>query len=145
MSTNSHKFLRHKGVVVQVKDGNTAVVEIPRTTACGNCSSKGHCGGGSSSEEANFLFTTTSLTNPVKGEVVDVLIPEKAAIRGVVMIYVIPLVLMVATAIIMDALLPQQQLGTAFSSLGVAVAYFVWLKWHEKRQADEVIILRPEA
>jgi sigma-E factor negative regulatory protein RseC len=103
-------MLKHKAVVLNIESDGTAVVEIARGSACSACGEKSSC-------------TITDDTN----DMVEIGIERQSFFKGLFIVYIVPLILMLASAVITDSV-TDKQLITAGVTLAVLIMYFIGLK-----------------
>lgn len=134
--------------------GEAAWVQTARRSSCGSCSARSGCGTGVLAGLFGARLHEVEVLNPIgarPGEEVIVGISESLLVRGSVMLYLLPLLALVAGALLAEGLAPQ--LGLAGSELpailgGLAglAAGFLWLRWRNRRwssdPAQRAVILR---
>jgi len=89
-------MLEEKGIVVEADD-EFAWVETQRQNACGKCASKSSCGTASLASVLGQKATVVKAINPIRANVGDsvvVGIGEQVLLRGALLMYLVPLVLM---------------------------------------------------
>jgi sigma-E factor negative regulatory protein RseC len=128
--------LTHKGIVIEEDNGQGALVEVQRESACGSCHEKGSC---AMNESGSMLIRVKSPRRLSTGDSVTVQMKRKEFYRSVGLVYIIPVILMLVTAIIADSLttqMPRGELITAAATLLAPVIYFpmlrIFLKKNEK-------------
>ncbi len=120
------------GRIVRIT-GELAVVEIPKAAACDGCAASGVCHslGGSDLRE---LRAVNSIDADV-GEQVEVVVEAKHAVRAAIWVYLVPTILMLATAFGFHQLASRHwsartaELATALVTLGSLVLFVLgaWL------------------
>ncbi|MBF0255351.1 MAG: SoxR reducing system RseC family protein [Gammaproteobacteria bacterium] len=88
--------------VVAIEGGRTWV-EADRRSSCGQCSASGSCGGSLFAELFGSRPVRVEVTNPIQAQVgqqVIVGLPEQAMLRGSLGLYLLPLVGLMAGALI---------------------------------------------
>ncbi len=123
------------------KDGEVAVVEIPKAGACEGCSASGVCHslGGSDLRELRAV----NRINAEIGDQVEVVVQARTALRAAMWVYLIPTLLMLATAMGFHKLATAHwsdqtaQMATALVTLGSLVLFILgtWL-WKRGRPLD---------
>lgn len=127
--------IREIGRIVR-KNGEVAVVEIPKASACDGCAASGVCHslGGSDLRE---LQAVNRIGADV-GDQVEVVVQSRTATRAAVWVYLVPTLLMVATAIGFHRVVQNRwpaetaQLATAGVTLG-SLVIFVLVAWLRRR------------
>ncbi|MFH2006839.1 MAG: SoxR reducing system RseC family protein [bacterium] len=127
--------IREIGRVLRT-DGELAIIEIPKASACEGCAAAGVCHslGGSDLRELKAVNGIQA----APGEQVEVEIDAKAALSAAVWIYAVPTLLMVATAILFHRLVAadwnteRAGIATALATLG-SLALFVLVVWLWRR------------
>ena len=133
-------------------EGDNAWVETERRSSCGSCSAKG-CGTGALSKVLGAKKQQMKVRNPVgakAGDVVVLGIEEGVLLKGSLMVYILPLLLMLAGGLFGEALAPQWGSGTEgasllFGLLGLLLGFFL-LRGYNRRCAGDsrftAVILR---
>jgi sigma-E factor negative regulatory protein RseC len=144
-------MLEAEGVIVKI--GQEGVfVETSRASACGSCSSKSGCGTSTLSQILGSKPTTFKVLDPIGaalGERVVIGMEEAALLKSSLLAYLVPLVFLMAGAILGGWLAPAN-LKDAYALGGVVVGLvlgFVVLKWINasagtQRQFQPVILRR---
>ena len=144
-------MIEETGHVVAV-EGEHAWVETERRSSCSSCSAKG-CGTGALSKVIGTKVQRMKVLNPVDSQVGDTVIlgiEEGVLIRGSLMVYIMPLLLMLAGGLLGQALAPQwgtepEGPSLLFGLLGL-VAGFLWLRRYHRRIVNDprysAVILR---
>lgn len=118
------EILRHTGIVINVDDDRTATVEVMREHACTGCGEKSSC---TMSDGNNVRITFRNAGDLSKGDRVEISIDSRSFFRSLLTVYVVPLILMLISAVTADAL-QNSQLVTAASALSAPAVYFLLLK-----------------
>jgi sigma-E factor negative regulatory protein RseC len=128
-------MIEERGKVVAVKD-DWAWVETERKTVCGQCAANKGCG---TSVLAKVFGNKTSSIAVIKslpvqvGDEVIIGIEENSLVKGSLLIYAMPLVLLIAFGLLGEVVSAQVLLSNTdiltvlFSVFGFAVG-FIWLK-----------------
>jgi positive regulator of sigma E activity len=127
--------IRKIGRIVRT-DGELAVVEIPKAAACDGCAASGVCHslGGSDLRE---LRAVNRIEADI-GDQVEVVVQTRTALKAAAWVYLIPTLLMLATAIGFHRAVENRwptetaQLATAGVTLG-SLAMFVLVAWLWRR------------
>ncbi|MCW9089232.1 MAG: SoxR reducing system RseC family protein [Gammaproteobacteria bacterium] len=133
-------------------EGDHAWVESERRSSCGGCAAKG-CGTGALSKVLGAKKQQIKVRNPVAAGVGDSVvlgIEEKVLLQGSLMVYILPLVLMLAGGLLGEVLAPQWGVGSEGAALLFGVpgllGGFLWLRGYNRRCAADpqfsAVILR---
>lgn len=142
-------MLEAEGVVV--KAGPEGVfVETSRTSACGSCSSQGNCGTTTLSQLLGSKKSAFKVLDPIGtrvGERVVIGLEEVALLKSSLLVYLLPLALLLAGAILGSLLAPAHQDAYAgWGALSGLILGFVALKLASTRagaqQQYQPVILR---
>ncbi len=90
--------------VVQGIEGEYALVQTERTGACDHCSSKEMCGMGEGGDYAVVRALNTA--GAKDGDTVKIEVPEKSFLKATFLVYMVPVISLVAGGIIGGALHP---------------------------------------
>lgn len=122
-------MIEQKATVIS-RDGDIVWVEAERQSTCGQCQARKGCGTGLLAKHVGQRFSRLSVFTDQDlhiGQQVVVSIPEQALLSGAVMMYLLPLLLMFASAMIIRLAgfgeLPQILAGLLGLSAG-----FYWVK-----------------
>lgn len=122
-------------------------------TSCNSCRSAKSCGTGIVSKAIGNKALAWRLSTEKRvsaGQVVEIGFPEKSLLQSAALVYLVPLFMMIAGAVIADTwLAPLLNMGEGivivcallFIGLGVAIAKYYSTRL-EKRSTQEVILLR---
>lgn len=133
-------------------EGEHAWVETERRSSCSSCSAKG-CGTGALSKVLGAKVQRMRVSNPVnaaEGDAVVVGIDEGVLLKGSVLVYIMPLVLMLAGGLLGEALAPQwdsngESMSLLFGLLGLGGG-LLWLRAFNRHATDNprytAVILR---
>jgi len=136
-------------VVVQV-DGQYALVQANQGNGCGQCNGKS-CGAGKLSRLFCSKPRQFRVDNPVNagiGDEVIVSVAEGAVLRGIGLVYLLPLLLLVTGAMLGSLLAGQPEQRDIYAAAGALsglVAGFVFAKWvssHRSRRQNLPYIAR---
>ena len=132
-------MLETRAIVMQI-DGRSALVQADQGNGCGQCNGKG-CGTGKLSQLFCSKPRQFQVDNPIKANVGDdviVSVAEGAVLRGISLVYALPLLLLVMGAALgnIGAVQPGQRDGyAAVGALCGLVAGFVVARWISSRQS----------
>ena len=142
-------MLETRAIVVQV-DGQHALVQASQGNGCGQCNGKG-CGTGKLSQ----LFCSTprrfQVDNPINatvGDEVIVSVMDGAVLRGIGIVYLLPLALLVMGAMLGSLSAAQAEQRDGFAAAGALIGLiggFVlsrWLASRQNRQQNQPYISR---
>lgn len=116
--------IRHDGVVKSIK-GNVVQVQFVQQSACAHCEAKGHCNASESKEKVVEVECADASSYSV-GDNVVVLASQKVGFIAVLYGAVLPMIVMMITAIA-TALITKDELLSVFLGLGSLAAYFICL------------------
>lgn len=146
-------MIEETALVVET-EGEYAWVETQRRSSCGSCSVKG-CGTGALSKILGKRSQRLRVLNPVDakpGEEVVLGIREQDLLKGSLAVYIVPLLMMLAGALLGEALAPQwgsdtEALSLLLGLLGLAGGFF-WLYRYNRALSREgrliAVILRSQ-
>lgn len=142
-------MLETRAIVVQI-DGQHAMVQANQGNGCGQCNGKG-CGTGKLSQ----LFCSTprqfQVDNPINatvGDEVIVSVMDGAVLRGIGLVYLLPLALLMAGAMLgsLNAVQDGQRDGFAAAGalIGLIGGYVLsrWIASRQTRQQNQPFISR---
>lgn len=128
--------IEHKGIVAYI--GRDFVrVSITVNEACGKCASRKACAMGSSEKREIIIYTSHAAQYSV-GEEVNVLTKQSIGIMAVILCYVVPLVVLVASLIIANVLGCNDGYAAAIA-LGSTALYYAVLGIFHKRISKKVV------
>jgi sigma-E factor negative regulatory protein RseC len=126
-------MIEEVGVVVDV-EGSKVIVETRIKSTCGSCQAQSNCGTGTIARALTPRPETIAFESELAlaiGNKVRIGIPEEALLKASLWLYITPLVVLVASAIIFSIVLPliglTHELWLVVSSLGFTFASFAWL------------------
>ncbi|MEE8342548.1 MAG: SoxR reducing system RseC family protein [Gammaproteobacteria bacterium] len=132
-------MLEETGRVVQVS-GDTAWVETERASTCAGCVAKSGCGTAVLSRVMGVRRNRVRALNPVHacaGDRVVIGLQEDALVRGSLAMYLIPLMGLLAGAILGQSTGGTESLSILFAALGFGGG-LAWLRWFGRRiRADQ--------
>ena len=145
-------MLETEGVVVRL-GAEGAYVETARASSCGTCSSQNSCGTSSLGQLLGSKAKPFRVLNPIGaavGERVVIGLEESALLRSSLLSYALPLILLMAGALLGTQLTPLGAAKDLYSVVGAGaglVLGFVALKWVAaraggQRQFQPVILRR---
>ncbi|MBQ0082143.1 MAG: SoxR reducing system RseC family protein [Paludibacteraceae bacterium] len=125
----SNETIRHRGVIIAIKDG-VAKVRIMQTSACAECHAKSACTVSDQKEkiiDAEMRHDDFSI-----GDEVYVIVQKNIGISAVLLAYVLPFVLIIVTMAILDNFIDNDLL-TGTISLGMLLPYVLLLRVFRKK------------
>jgi len=132
--------LETRAIVVSV-DGRYAIVQPDESNGCGQCNGKG-CG----ATKLSRLFCNKprqfQVKNPIEaavGDAVIVSVAEGAILRGIGLVYLMPLVLLVIGGMVGSSWPQQIEQSDSYAAVGALcglLAGFALAKWNAMSQAD---------
>jgi sigma-E factor negative regulatory protein RseC len=146
-------MIEESGQVVRTA-GDSAWVQTARRSSCGSCSARKGCGTGALAGLFGARLHEVEVLNPIgarPGEQVIVGISESLLVRGSALVYLLPLLFLVAGALLAEGLAPQLGLAGSdapaiFGGLAGLAAGFLWLRRRQRRwhgdPAHMAVILR---
>ncbi|MGN1226439.1 MAG: SoxR reducing system RseC family protein [Candidatus Cryptobacteroides sp.] len=114
--------IRHSGKIVEITP-STIVVEIIAEEACGSCSAASLCG---MSEVKKKLIEVPAVLGYEAGEEVWVLLKSSKGMKAVWLSYIVPLILLMATILILSGI-EVSELICGLGSIGVIAVYYLLL------------------
>ena len=120
--------IQHDGTVRKV-DGNSVLVSISSNASCSGCHAEGLCGI-SGKEEKTVDIRGSYKVSP--GDKVTVLMDQSAGFRAVALSYLIPLVIVVASLVVLN-LLSFRELTAGLVSISMLIPWFLILHFFRDR------------
>ena len=141
-------MLEEYGRVVAL-DGNLAKVETVRTSSCQSCEAKSTCGQGSIAKVVGQKSCIISALNPLSLQVGDEVVlglEETTLVKSALLVYLLPLILMMAGAGVFQWLYGASDLVTAFGGgvgflAGFALVY-LYNHHHKNDESFQPVVLR---
>ena len=130
--------LETRAIIVQT-EGQFAQVQVSQADGCEQCNGKG-CGTGKLSQlfcSKPRQFQVDNQINASVGDQVIISVAEGAVLRGIGLVYLLPLMLLLVGAVIGNSLAEQAEQRDSYSAVGALlglVAGFVFAKWMSSRQ-----------
>ena len=116
--------IRHDGVVDSI-DGQTVVVRITQSSACGGCQARNICRAAESKDK--LVEVQCADAGSLKtGQTVTVAGAESLGMKAVMWAFGLPLVLLLAAMIVVMALTGNERMA-ALAALGILVPYYIVL------------------
>lgn len=131
--------LEARAVVMRVEAGQT-FVEAAQASGCGQCSGKG-CGTAKLSKafcSEPRQFQVDNQIGAVVGDRVVVSIADGTVLRGIGLVYLLPLALLVAGAALGNSMAPTEGTHDGYAAAGAAfglLAGFLLSRWLDSRQS----------
>ena len=118
------KQMEHEGTVASIC-GNTMIVRIVASSACGGCAAKGYC---VPSENKDKDIRVEGFSGDfVSGERVKVVMQQSLGFHALWIGYLLPFVLMLTT-LLMTYRITDHELASGLSALLILVPYYLVLK-----------------
>lgn len=126
--------IKHVGTVDRIE--NTSVwIKIIQTSACSGCSAQGHC---SSSECKEKTIQVVDTTNQYKvGDKVLVEATVSMGMLAVLLAFVIPFCVLVASLFTLMYLTNNDELYSSLTSLGIVAVYYIILYMNKRRTSKK--------
>lgn len=134
-------MLETRAVVIQA-DSHSALVENSQANGCSACNGKG-CGSGKLTQlfcSRPRQFKVDNRIDAGVGDVVIISIAEGAVLRGISLVYLLPLVLMFAVATLAGSFAADAAQRDGFAAAGALLGLvlgFVFAKWLSTRLARQ--------
>ena len=126
--------LEHAGVVMSLNNG-TAQIRITTESACGSCQAKAVCG---LAEVKDKIITVTHAPEGLRvGAPVTVVLRQSLGLWAVLLGYILPLVLLIATLLVTSRLTGDERVA-GMVSLAVLVPYYTGLYLTRHRVARQM-------
>ncbi|MEF3255686.1 MAG: SoxR reducing system RseC family protein [Deferribacterales bacterium] len=127
------------GKVVKVYKNGYVDILVQQLTACGSCHAQCSMAGGAKEK----LFHIKTDLNLSENEPVKLVIENTNLRRSAILVYLIPILIVVAVAVLLDNI-GVKDFYVALSSIIVIVCYFLILKIFGKRIDNNIIIEKIE-
>ena len=132
-------MIKESATVIAV-DGDIVTVEAAIKTTCSSCQAQSDCGSGVISRALSPRSQQLTLRSPVPcrvGDTVSIGVPEAGVVAASLWLYVVPLIVLVVSAIAAGQWLPavglHSELWTLATSLLLTSASFVLISGHLKK------------
>lgn len=116
------EILTEKGIVIE-RSGNKIKIEIPQKPECEDCRSI-FC---SKSDDRNNIFEIETNADFSRGDNVLVQLPGKNLIKATFILFILPLILFIATIVGVINYIPNPLVAT-ISGLGLVSIYFLIIR-----------------
>ena len=148
-------MIEEKAIIIST-EGQFAWVETQRKSTCQSCSVNKGCGTATISKVVGNKRNMVKVLNPIEaqaGEQVVVGLQEDALVRGSLLLYALPLLLMFVVAFIGQSLAlnlgvtESETLTIVFALAGLAVGFYLVKRFTDRISEDEryqAVILRKE-
>jgi len=131
--------MRKTGVIIKKEnDSHQITVSYCNTGACASCVQKESCQLGS--EKKEIIVTAYTNDDVSIGEEVELYLPPKNLLLGVLFAYLLPLCSLILVLILLIKGLHLNELHAGVLSLGVLVVYFCMLFFFRKSITDKFTI-----
>jgi len=133
-------MLETRAIIVQT-DGRHALVQANQANGCEQCNGKG-CGSGKLTQlfcSKPRQFRVENSINAGIGDQVIISVAEGAVLRGIGLVYLLPLLLMLAGAMIGNVWAAQAEQRDGYAAVGALLGLgigFVFAKWISLHQAE---------
>lgn len=127
--------IKHQGVVSSVEN-HCVNVRIVQSSACGECQVAAHCHAAESKEKTIRVEVENSSAYHV-GDKVTVATATSMGLRASLYAYLLPLLLMVATLVIVERATGKEALA-ALSAIGVLIPYYIGLYLMRDRMGKQL-------
>lgn len=119
--------IRHAGIVESVAD-DCVKVRVTQTSACSGCKLASHCSASEQKEKVVEVFDKDSIKGRTVGEQVVVSTSLALGMRAVVIGFVFPFVVLVATLVIVMQFTGNEGIAASAGILSLAPCYLlIWL------------------
>jgi sigma-E factor negative regulatory protein RseC len=131
-------MLETRAIIVQT-EGQYALVQVSQANGCEQCNGKG-CGTGKLSQLFCSKQRQFQVENPINasiGDQVIISVAEGAILRGIGLVYLLPLILLLAGVVFGNSLAEQAEQRDTYSAVGALLgllAGFIFAKWISLRQ-----------
>ncbi|MBO7093345.1 MAG: SoxR reducing system RseC family protein [Spirochaetia bacterium] len=123
--------IRHQGVVDMI-DGQTVVVRIIQTAACGECQARNHCRAAGNNEKKVVEVQSTDAGVYQVGQTVTLYGAKGWGMKAVWLAFGLPLFLLFI-ALVTAVMLSRDDRVAAIAALGVLVPYYIGLYFFRDR------------
>jgi len=143
-------MLETRAIIVQV-EGRYALVQANQANGCEQCNGKG-CGAGKLSQLFCSKPRQFQVDNPINASVGDeviVSVAEGAVLRGIGLVYLLPLLLLVMGAMLGNIWAEQSEQRDGYAAagalFGLAVGFVIakWISLRQVRSYSQPYIARP--
>ncbi|TDQ56632.1 RseC/MucC-like positive regulator of sigma(E) [Mesocricetibacter intestinalis] len=141
-------MLIENAVVIDYKSG-VARVKCQSKSACGSCAAKSECGNAALSElgggKGEHIFNIATITPLQAGQQVQIGLPERSLLLSVSLVYLLPLVTLLVSALIGEYLFAQELLNALFIFAMTALSFLglkVYAARLNKKSAYAPILLK---
>jgi sigma-E factor negative regulatory protein RseC len=132
-------MIEQKATVIS-RDGNIVWVEAERQSTCGQCAARNGCGTGLLAKHVGQRFSRIAVNTDLAlrvGQPVMVSIPEQALLSGAVMMYLLPLIALFASAMLTRMVGGGELLQIVSGLIGLC-AGFIWVRRRVKDQSPGI-------
>lgn len=139
-------MLETKAIVIQ-RQGNEALVEAIQGGGCGHCDSEKGCGSGKLSQlfcSEPRRFRVRNNANAQVGDMVQVVLGDGLLLRGALLMYILPLLLLMIGAAAGTQLSSEERVGEVYSAIGGLVGLisgFLMVKFVSSRRSKSSVAL----
>jgi len=139
--------MEEHGVVVEIKNNNTAVVKAARSSACDSCGSKKSCATGGGED---MLVETENAIGADKGDHVVFAVGAGAVMKAGVLVHLVPTVAFIAGVVIGQLFIAPRLPGINGDLVSGALGFiflidaYVCLKIYNKALEKKGAVMRPK-
>lgn len=143
-------MLTESAVVIEYESGK-AKVKCQSQSACGSCAAKSACGNSALSEltgsgaRGEHIFTIETITPLKVGQRVEIGLSEHSLIKSALLMYCVPLLTLLFSTLLFDALLSHELVSVFFIFISTALS-FLGVRWYAQKlnhkSAYQPVLLR---
>ena len=127
----------HLAKVTKLFPDGKMLVEVAKVSACASCSLKGGCG--ASSDDSKNKYVIENTIDAKVGDELIIKIEQKDLYKSVFFAYILPIIVILIFATIIDYLFKKDIYTAVFSLVTVGV-YFIILKILLKNKKSDIVV-----